>query len=154
MRKLIFLLALLPSLVFATTIDKIIVFGDSLSDAGNLYNYSKVEHEKDNSYPLIPKTPPYWKGRFSNGPLWDEDLGVTMENLAYGGAWVESYNDSMQIFPADLQTISDYYIVEADHDHQKDQHLYVYWIGANYYLLKLIKQPLTLLLLSNKKLLD
>ncbi|MCP6758694.1 MAG: SGNH/GDSL hydrolase family protein [Fischerella sp. CENA71] len=50
----------------ATKISKIYVFGDSLSDAGNFYNASK-------SY--IPPSPPYYKGRLSNGKVWVEYLG-------------------------------------------------------------------------------
>ena len=41
---------------------KFIVFGDSLSDMGNAYN----------SIARLPQSPPYWNGRFSDGPVWAE----------------------------------------------------------------------------------
>ena len=37
------------------------VLGDSLSDVGNVYRLS---------FGRIPESPPYWRGRFSNGPVW------------------------------------------------------------------------------------
>lgn len=43
--------------------DRIIIFGDSLSDNGNLYAKSLNK---------MPKSPPYFSGRFSNGPTWVE----------------------------------------------------------------------------------
>ncbi|BAZ68742.1 MAG: SGNH/GDSL hydrolase family protein [Pelatocladus maniniholoensis HA4357-MV3] len=50
----------------ATHISKIYVFGDSLSDPGNLYNATKS---------TIPPSPPYYEGRLSNGKVWVEYLG-------------------------------------------------------------------------------
>src|SRR5438552_1130863 len=41
----------------------IYVFGDSLSDAGNVYTLTF------HTYPA----PPYWSGRFSSGPVWVEN---------------------------------------------------------------------------------
>ena len=42
---------------------QIIVFGDGFSDNGNQYDLYKR-----------PISPPYWHGRYSNGPIWAEDL--------------------------------------------------------------------------------
>ena len=41
------------------------VFGDSLSDNGNLF---------DMTGGLAPPSPPYFDGRFPNGPVWVEHL--------------------------------------------------------------------------------
>ncbi|HDV5785644.1 TPA: hypothetical protein RJD83_002616 [Legionella pneumophila] len=41
----------------------IVVFGDGLSDNGNLYAYTN--HRR-------PASPAYYNGRFSNGPVWVE----------------------------------------------------------------------------------
>ena len=69
--------------------DNVISFGDSLSDTGNVFAF------------IGEPPPPYFQGRFSNGPVWTELLaggagsmnspfqgtGVTGNvNLAFGGA--------------------------------------------------------------------
>ncbi|KAI8645657.1 GDSL lipase/esterase [Parasitella parasitica] len=67
----------------ATTVsafDKIIAYGDSYSDNGNDYLHSK-----------FPPAPPYWEGRFSNGPTWLEHVnenltGIEIVNVCNGGA--------------------------------------------------------------------
>jgi phospholipase/lecithinase/hemolysin len=57
---------------------QLVVFGDSLSDNGNLFNLI--------GQPL----PPYWEGRFSNGPTYAEQLAelldVPLQDLAFGDA--------------------------------------------------------------------
>ncbi|NES86693.1 MAG: hypothetical protein F6K10_38055 [Moorea sp. SIO2B7] len=62
-----------------STIKKMVIFGDSLSDTGNLKNWLKIMPEY-----------PYWYGRFTNGKTWNEYLsqttGITMFNWAIGGA--------------------------------------------------------------------
>lgn len=60
------------------------VFGDSLSDDGNLFAASGN---------TTPTSPPYFNGRFSNGQVWNEriqkefiDAGKASDNFAFGGA--------------------------------------------------------------------
>ena len=60
------------------------VLGDSLSDTGNLF---------DATFGFVPESPPYWKGRFSSGPVWADRIrgvfrkaGVPTGNHAWGGA--------------------------------------------------------------------
>ena len=48
----------------AQSYDRLVVFGDSLSANGNLYAISGQ-----------PTSPPYFPGRFSNGPVFPELLG-------------------------------------------------------------------------------
>lgn len=64
----------------AATYSDVIVYGDSLSDNGNLYAAS------GGTVPL----PPYYNGRFSNGPVAVEQLasmlGVPLIDFAWGGA--------------------------------------------------------------------
>jgi phospholipase/lecithinase/hemolysin len=69
------------------------VFGDSLSDIGNLFRLT-------GGYP----PPPYFQGHFCNGPIWVEYLAdclgmpeVPEENFAVGGATTgnANYNDGM-----------------------------------------------------------
>ena len=70
-------------------VSNLLAFGDSLSDMGNA---------KD-SILNVPDVPPYWQGRFSNGPVWLEYVstafGLTTtvgslseqgDNRAFGGA--------------------------------------------------------------------
>jgi outer membrane lipase/esterase len=62
----------------------IYAFGDSLTDNGNAYNLTRG---------LVPKGPPYWKGRFAEGPNWYDIVaavfraeGAETRNYAFGGA--------------------------------------------------------------------
>lgn len=122
----------------ALSFDKIVMFGDSLSDNGNMYDYSKMIHKLFPSSPIYPKSPPYYQGRFTNGPVWVEYLAqflnVPLENYAYGGAWVEPYQDSKQMVPYDLTTQVNLYLLKAATDFHKKNHLYVIWGGANDYM--------------------
>ncbi len=97
--------------------DGLVVFGDSLSDVGN------VEQVTD-ALPLIPTTPGpfYFDGRFSNGPNYTDGLASGLglgpvthslsggDNFAYGGALATGTG-----FPANL--------VVQDVDDQVDQFL-------------------------------
>lgn len=128
------------AVTMSATIDKVIVFGDSLSDNGNVYNMLAMAKNVIPLVPLIPKNPPYYEGRFSNGLVWVEHLAKSMNvplvNYAYGGAWVEGFYDSMQILPPSLGTQIDMYSVTPSTivDYKMHQHLYVIWAGANDYL--------------------
>lgn len=127
-----------PALTHAVTIDKIIVFGDSLSDNGNLYSIATKAHATIPGVPVIPKNPPYYEGRFTNGPVWVEtlakNLNVPLSDYAYGGSWSESFPDSGVLVPFSLSMQVDFYLVYSAADFHKDQHLYVIWSGSNDYL--------------------
>lgn len=87
---------LAPAIALATPVySGLYVFGDSLSDTGNLY------FATGNGLlpgPQDPVSPPYDDGRFSNGPLWVEDLAARLglgpvvpslkggTDFAFGGA--------------------------------------------------------------------
>jgi phospholipase/lecithinase/hemolysin len=55
----------LTSVGRAATITQIIAFGDSLTDTGNVFAATAG---------ATPASPPYFNGRFSNGPVWVERL--------------------------------------------------------------------------------
>jgi phospholipase/lecithinase/hemolysin len=57
---------MLPTKASAASFDQLYVFGDSLSDTGNIYNATGQ---------TFPQSPPYFEGRFSDGPLWVDYLG-------------------------------------------------------------------------------
>ncbi|MEY3288404.1 MAG: hypothetical protein RLZZ419_646 [Pseudomonadota bacterium] len=93
MIRFIFLLAVLfPTLSSAMLVNNVFVFGDSLSDGGNVYNTVAVASSGTIQFP-----PPPYAQRFSNGPVAVEQLaamvGINLQpstvggtNFAYGGA--------------------------------------------------------------------
>ncbi|PNH06897.1 Phosphatidylcholine-sterol acyltransferase [Tetrabaena socialis] len=68
----------------------LVVFGDSLSDTGNAFRQTDG---------AAPESNDYWRGRFSNGPIWVDHVarlaaseatgsagtGLSVQNYAYGG---------------------------------------------------------------------
>jgi phospholipase/lecithinase/hemolysin len=125
--------ALLPFLfpveVRAATFSQIYAFGDSLSDTGNTFNRTL------RLYPGYP----YFRGRFSNGPLWveyvAEGLGLDFNrqtNFAYGGT-TTGEGDTVPLleFPGLQRQVRNFV---ADHPVADPNALYVVWSGANDYL--------------------
>lgn len=106
-------------------------FGDSLSDVGNDYNVS-LSH--------VPVSPPYDGGRFTNGPVWVEDLatGIGMKaptpslsggtDFAYGGAYTGTIPGHTSN-PSDLGYQMTQF--QAEDPHPLTNALYTVWIGAN-----------------------
>lgn len=114
----------------------IYLFGDSLVDIGNAFFFTGG---------AIPPNPPYFEGRFTNGPLWIENLAPLVEvdldgdtNFAFGGARTDNSNAFNELLPEGvpplpgLQGQVDNFVrqvPQADPDA-----LYVIWAGANDYL--------------------
>lgn len=105
------------------------VFGDSLSDNGNLYAADGGTQ---------PASPPYYNGQFSNGPVWDTALmssfttaGEPTANFAFGGATATAISDAESPAIPSLATqvggflSSGLTAVEGPHP------LASIWIGAN-----------------------
>src|SRR6266581_1659324 len=70
----------LPIAAHAGNFTDMFIFGDSLSDTGNLQVMTTQLHQLNYfpfPYPTNPQTP-YYQGRFSNGSLWVEDLAEEM----------------------------------------------------------------------------
>lgn len=130
------LLATLGALLFsgfvsATPLHDIVVFGDSLSDNGNLYEFMKHQ---------LPQDPPYYVGRFSNGPVWVEHLAASyfpndpskhLLNYAFGGAGVSEEDGDDVLFT--LRREVNTYLLSHD-DKASEDSLFIVWIGANNYL--------------------
>ncbi len=140
MKKLItfFILVMACTQLFAAPIKKIIFFGDSLSDKGKLYSYS------DQSF---PKSPPYFKGRFSNGHVWSEVIAknlkthfnIESENYAVGGATVLIPNFLEGNVPGTLkEEVRDYLDKTPLEKNKRDGLLFTIWMGANDYLAEVI----------------
>ena len=128
---------------------RLVVFGDSLSDPGNLKQRLVV-------FPLSP----YWLGRFANGPIWPEHLarrtGIVVQNHAFGGAVSAPHDDvpaadivsaiqqgAQHFLTGSVQRyVTDY--VERDLPNGVVQRpretVYVVWAGANDYI---SKEPFT-----------
>ncbi|KAJ1901676.1 hypothetical protein LPJ66_000589 [Kickxella alabastrina] len=68
------------------------IFGNSLSDVGTL---------KELTLSMMPSKP-YWKGRFSSGPVWNEYLakllGYSLYNKAVGGFTSDNFNSALLDF--------------------------------------------------------
>jgi phospholipase/lecithinase/hemolysin len=130
-------------------IARLVVFGDSLSDSGNLKRRL-----------LIFPGSPYWLGRFANGPNWADYLGertgIAVQNHSYGGAVAVKHEN----VPADdviaaIQKGAQFFLtgsldgqvrdyLERDLDtgviRSPEDTLYVVWGGANDYI---SKEPFT-----------
>lgn len=106
----------------------IAVFGDSLSDTGNFYRLS-------GGYPA----PPYFEGRFCNGPLWIEYVARALgmhcqraDNFAVAGATTGTSNSNDrpgQEFPGLQDEIATF--VAERRISEPERALYVVAAGAN-----------------------
>lgn len=102
----------------------IAIFGDSLSDTGNLYAATGG---------AIPAAP-YVDGRFSNGPIWADDMigafnakGLFGQSFAYGSANVIENGD----FIPDLGTQIGIFETFVPDEVLGDNPLAALWMGAN-----------------------
>ncbi|MCB2106851.1 MAG: autotransporter domain-containing protein, partial [Rhodobacteraceae bacterium] len=118
----------------AAHLDNMIVFGDSLSDGGRLFAITAGTQ---------PASPPYFNGRFSNGPVWVELLPAKLgfdynfaTNFAVGGA--ESGTGGPVGVATQVNTLAAATPVTASS-------LVVVWAGANDVLNKLATTPPTTL---------
>lgn len=118
------------ALAFAQPSSQFVVFGDSLSDNGNTYEYS--QHTK-------PPSTFYYEGRYSNGPIWIDYVLDTLSphtekksllNYAFGGAGVLRNQAQSFTFSQEVDSYLATHPVDAD-----SQQWFVIWIGANDYLL-------------------
>ncbi|KAI9476140.1 MAG: GDSL lipase/esterase [Benjaminiella poitrasii] len=121
------LLSLIPFITLSASavsaFDKIIAYADSFSDNGNDYRSS-----------AFPPSPPYFEGRFSNGPTWleyvNENLtGIALINNGHGGATTNNADVYSQfnnwIVPGLKQQIETTYVNGTADD------LYLIYIGYN-----------------------
>lgn len=137
---------------YANTIKQIVLFGDSLSDAGNLKRWTKI-------MPFYP----FWYGRFTDGYVWNDYLTerthLPVLNFAYGGAKTDGTNDAFNSnIPTQFVTAmrnlftgsSKYYVnsylksyltTDSYQSYNKiitkpKETLFIIWIGANDFLEK------------------
>jgi outer membrane lipase/esterase len=122
------LVVLLATEARAHRFSSLVVFGDSLSDTGNMYAYSGG---------AIPPGPPYAQ-RFSNGPLWSEYLAskwdIPLVTFAVAGALTTTANfyDDPNI-PLDFPGLADQIdlFLVLNPGGADPRALHVVWAGAN-----------------------
>lgn len=105
-------------------INKIIAFGDSLSDTNNVFNASLWR---------FPNPKSWFLGRFSNGPTWVEYLAkqnhLPVYNWAVGGA---ASNQQKLVIPGLLEQVDSWLIyMKKAQNYQPENSLFTVWIGAN-----------------------
>lgn len=118
---------------------RIYVFGDSLSDPGNLFNFTNGQFPNE----------PYASGRFSNGDIWIDYLTDELDkkvapitaplsgkdglNFAIGGA--TSDNDNIGIVPLGLEQQIDTFEILSSFQNPEElsDDLFFLWTGANDY---------------------
>ncbi|WP_367606310.1 SGNH/GDSL hydrolase family protein [Legionella sp. W05-934-2] len=133
MKRLINLGLICFSLVAKASVpfNHIVVFGDSLSDNGNAFE--RTQH-------YVPQTPPYFQGRFSDGPVWIEYIAKAisteenfLQDYALGGAGVTAENDDIDGVFTLANEVKDF--LQNNNQVADEESLYVIWIGANNYLI-------------------
>ena len=120
---------LMPLPVLAQSIEGINIFGDSLVDNGNAFKATGG---------IIPPSPPYFNGRFSNGPVWVEGFSTELKlpagsnnNFAFGGATSGTGNTLNVALPG-LTTQLDRFLLLSPTVNPNQ--LFAIWAGANDYL--------------------
>ncbi|WP_315788638.1 autotransporter domain-containing protein [Fischerella sp. JS2] len=133
---------LLPFKALAGDYDQLFIFGDSLSDNGNLYRITGG---------TIPLSPPYFQGRFSNGPVWVEVLGSYLNidanettNYAVGGSTSGNTNVLSESLIISLPSLSSQINNFASAPVTPNSNaLFILWAGANDYLIQPIEKRAT-----------
>ncbi|KAJ3159963.1 hypothetical protein HDU86_001228 [Geranomyces michiganensis] len=122
------LLALSSGLASAAPVKvaNLVTFGDSWTDLGNVFALT------NGTWP----TAAYYKGRFTNGPVWSESTGAKVSNYAYGGATtgsalIQGYtgpNGDVPV-PGISEQIDAYLAVTGSSDIACNTH--TFWAGGN-----------------------
>lgn len=143
------LVAFIPSAAQAAIFSRIYAFGDSLSDTGNSFD---ITENANLPIAIPPSELGYFKGRFSNGPIWLDTLAKKLEiplppiSRTVGGASPTGVNfatnsattGDQSTFPLPLDGFTG--LQEQVAQFQQDnttvdsEALYVLWAGANDYL--------------------
>lgn len=109
-------------------IDRIVSFGDSLSDNGNLFNATDW---------IMPNRNSWFAGHFSNGQIWSEQLadllGVPLYNWAVGGVGVDNEVKIQNIsLPGMISQIHSWHkYMEKAQGYDISKTLFTVLIGAN-----------------------
>ena len=112
----------------------LVIFGDGNSDTGNVYNLT------NHQWPLVP---PYYQGRFSNGPIWIDYLNISnVFNYAYADAMIDNdifitgfTGPNRTIVPGIRQQITTYLTIQNIATTDLSKVLYIIWSNGNEYFL-------------------
>jgi len=103
--------------------ERIIVFGDSLTDTHNLYNFLRWK---------FPNPGSWFLGRFSNGPMWPEYLGKSAKLTVYNWAIAGAAADQFLIIPGFSQQVDSWAaIMRSAKDYDPGKSLFYVMIGIN-----------------------
>jgi phospholipase/lecithinase/hemolysin len=124
----------LPISAQVPTFKHIYIFGDSLSDTGNFFKANGGTR---------PASLPYYSGRFSNGPLWEEYLAewflvptTQLNNFAMAGASSGLYSSYVTDPQSPLYRtglLSQVRQFIADNTATEPEDLFIIWAGLNDY---------------------
>lgn len=110
----------------------LVVFGDSLSDTGLVWQRLQIATGRN-----LPVSPPYAQGRFSNGPVAVEymaqAMGATLDNHAWGGATTGEDNildEAGELAHTGVTAQVQQYL-SGQGTHADPRALYLLWAGGN-----------------------
>jgi phospholipase/lecithinase/hemolysin len=150
---------MLPCKAIASNFSQFYVFGDSLSDTGNLFNAAGGLISPETA---IPPSPPYAPGRFSNSDIWvdfvGDEIGLTPTtfippqssiptdgvNFAVSGSssGLDNALVSDSGLPGVLGQVSLFtQTLQANNQQADPNALYTVWGGANDYLFGGVTDP-------------
>lgn len=116
----------------APSIERFFIFGDSLSDKGQIFK---------RTLGIFPSSPPYFKGRMSNGPIWAEYVDWNLINTpvyiyAEAGATAATYSPNKEgiqyYFLKNLDKLFKQF--KRDKFTITDQDLIIVFLGSNDYM--------------------
>jgi phospholipase/lecithinase/hemolysin len=144
-----FLFSLTLPLKASAAFSQFNVFGDSLSDTGNVFNVT----QQFSPTGAIPPSPPYFQGRFSNNKVWVDYLGEAIGltptlftnlgstvptqgvNFAFGGSTSGQDNAFVPGVPGVLAQVGGFTQPFLTTNQKVDANgLYAVWGGGNDYL--------------------
>ncbi|MBV6627163.1 MAG: SGNH/GDSL hydrolase family protein [Rivularia sp. (in: Bacteria)] len=150
---------MLPCKALASNFSQFYVFGDSLSDTGNIFTATEGFENPETAF---PPSPPYSPGRFANGDIWVDfvgnEIGLTPTtflptsvnipadgvNFATGGSASGLNNAFLPdlSLPGVLGQVNLFTQTLQANNQKADQNaLYTIWGGANDYLFAGVTNP-------------
>ena len=151
---------MLPCKAMASNFSQFYVFGDSLSDTGNIFTATGGLENPESAF---PPNPPYSEGRFSNGPIWvnfvGDEIGLTPTqfiptpaniptegiNFAIGGSSSglnNAFFPDLPSLPGVLGQVGLFtQTLQANNQKANPNALYTVWGGANDYVFGGVTDP-------------